>query len=335
MKLTLKHLIAGLALAGAASLSFAADEDAQAALEKQCRDKGWVLKTLKVGERERRLMVRAPKGPWTGGAIIVMHGGGGSYLHFGAGPRLTRPQVSFCDQAQKRGFAVLALDSTDGAARDAKGRSYGKRWDCVAIEGRDNIDLPFIREVITKLIPELRPQDSAEHVFLTGVSNGGYMTTLAATQLADRVTAFAPMSCGDPYGTHIDAGVKVRFERKQAPGVFVDNETGKRITEAGAATAASYPNEKPWPKLTKKPGPRFKQFQHAQDGIVDLSNMKKAQKQLEAHGFQDAGPMILEAAGRKRLVYHFWLEAYNKPMLDFFSGIAEKKSEEKTEARGL
>jgi dienelactone hydrolase len=286
--------------------------------EKEAITKGWRQITININGLNRKILWKGSDNPWHYGAIIALHGGGGSYSDFGSAVPIARPMVEFGELAINEGFAVFSLDSTWGEALDDKGRSIGKRWDCMAIDYRENIDLSFIQAVITDVIPKTRPHQSAKSIFITGISNGGYMTILAATHFADKIDAFAPVSTGDPYGTYIDLGTHPRFERPHAPGVFRDNETHMLIYKTGAAESDNYPNEKVWPITDIKVKPKFKQFQHKGDGLVDISCMKKAQKLLIRHGYSDDGPFILTDTEGKSIRKHFWMREYNKPMIEFF-----------------
>jgi polyhydroxybutyrate depolymerase len=286
--------------------------------EKDCIRKGWKKVLVKVGELERKLLWKGPEGAWKNGAIIALHGGGGACSNWGSGPRIGKPIDEFGDFVIKHGFAVFALDSTDGKVTDSKGRSCGKRWDCLAQDERPNVDLPFIKAVITETIPKLRPASSAGNIFMTGISNGGYMTILTATYLPDKITAFAPVSAGDPYETYFDMGTHPEKERHKAPGVFRDCETDKLINQSGAARAETYPNEKKWPETKLKVKPPFKQFHHQGDGVCDISCMEKARSLLVKHGYTDNGPFIIKDTGARTLLKHFWKKEYNQPLVDFF-----------------
>ena len=154
------------------------------------------------------------------------------------------------------------------------------------------------------------------------------MTILAATHFPDKVTAFAPVSAGDPYGTRIDLKTETRIRRPTAPGVFRDNETGKLTSEGGAAEARGYPNEAPWPSLIVSKFPAFKHFHHQGDLLVDLSCMKKAEKQLVKHGFRNQGAFIIKDGGGRTLWKHFWAYQYNEPLLKFFSRCSENAQED-------
>ena len=281
-----------------------------------CKERGWKELQVNVDGLQRKLIWRAPEGGWTKGAIIALHGGGGACSNWGATIRIGRGKVAFSEQALKRGFAVFALCSTDGLAKDGKGRSIGKRWACTYIPKIKNIDLPFIDKVVDSVIPKLRPQQSSNTIYMTGISNGGFMTILYASHHPRKIRAFAPVACGDPYGTYMDMGTHPLFERKKAPGVFRDLETNIKVSERGAAYANIYRKEYPWPTRPAENTP-FKQFHHRHDALCDYSLMIKARKQLRAHAFPDEGPFILRE-GRRAFRHHFWQYEYNKPMLDFF-----------------
>lgn len=287
--------------------------------EQECTKRGWQKVVAQVGGRERQLLWRGPKPSWKRGAIIALHGGGGTFSNFGSNVRIGKPMVDFGDLAVKEGFAVFSLDSTWNLVTDAGGRLCGKRWDCIAQKHRDNVDLPFIEAVITRVIPEARPQGSGTDVFMAGISNGGFMTILAASHFPDKITAFAAVSAGDPYGTHMDMGTIPPLKRPTAPGVFRDNETRRIISAPNAAGAHDYPNEVDWPQTHVHPMPAFKQFHHERDAGVDLSCMEKARRQLVEHGYRDADAFIVRDTGRKALWKHFWLGLYNRPLLAFFA----------------
>jgi dienelactone hydrolase len=292
--------------------------------EKECLKKGWQRLVITVEGVERKILWKAPEGSWRNGAIIALHGGGGTFSNFGSNIPIGKPMVEFGDVAIREGFALFAPESTFGLATDREGRSCGKRWDCIQVNDRKNVDLPFIHNVITEVIPDSRPAGSARAVFITGVSNGGFMAILAATHFPDTITAFAPVSAGDPYGTYMDMGTHPRLERKMAPGVFRDNETHKLISAVGAAVAETYPNERKWPDVTGKRKPPFKQFYHRKDGVVDVSLKEKATRLLVEHGYRNDGPFILDDTANKTLENHFWQSEYNQPLIEFFTKYVRK-----------
>ncbi len=285
--------------------------------KKECLKAGWKKVNVTVAGKERQVLWKGPTGPWKSGAIIALHGGGGSYTNWGYGLRVCRPMIEFSELAITKGFAIISLDSGRDLFKDKAGNPGGKRFDCIPELGRKNVDLPFIKTVIEKIIPELRPPGSDQHIFMTGISNGGFMTILAATSFDDKITAFAPVSAGDPYGTHLlaDPGLTIR---SNAPGLFYDNETGKQISEDNAAKSDTYPHETEWYTANPKKKPVFKQFHHQGDSAVDISCMKKAGNLLVQHGYIDGGAYIVKNTGWKRLWKHFWLREYNQPLLEFF-----------------
>ena len=152
--------------------------------ERQCARRGWLPVVLNVGGLPRRILWKGPNGPWTKGAILVMHGGGGHHFQFCiANARTTKPQVSFTELALAEGFAVFLLESSDRVT-DNEGRLCGKVWDD-EVRARPNLDLPFIEQVILTLIPKARPAGSRNEIFATGLSSGGYMTVRASTHFGN------------------------------------------------------------------------------------------------------------------------------------------------------
>lgn len=283
--------------------------------EKQCQSQGWQRTLVQIAGIPRVLLWKAPAGPWRKGAIIVLHGGGGEHFQWCvANVWVTRAQVNFSELALAEGFAVFLLNSSDRVT-DNEGRACGKIWDD-EVRNRPNLDLPFIDDVITRLIPSLRPDGSWQEIFLTGLSSGGYMTVRAATHFDDRVTAFAPVSSGDPYGWHriCEAGMTIR---KKVHGAGFDNETGKQIIESDSCKAPSYPNEKNWDSANPVTKPTFKIFRHAMDGINDRSCGEKVGALLRQHGYPNEPDFILQG-GRRSLANHLWQDDYNRPVLDFF-----------------
>ncbi len=291
--------------------------DAMPFQERQCIKRGWHVLMLDIGAIPRRILWKGPEGVWPRGAIIVMHGGGGHHFQFCvANARILAPQVKFTELAVTKGFAVFLLESSDRVT-DNEGLPCGKVWDD-EVRDRPNLDLPFIGTVIRTIIPNARPPGSSEAVFLTGLSSGGYMTLRAATHFGNLITAFAPISSGDPYGWH-RVCEKGRSTRKTVHGLGYDNETGKQIIEPGACYAKNHINEKPWDGKDIVPKPIFQAFHHRYDGINDLSCMEKAITQLRKHDYPEVSAFLLDGNRRRSLGNHFWQDAYNEPLLEFFT----------------
>jgi len=291
--------------------------------ENKCIEKGWQKISVNINSLERNILWKGPEGYWKNGAIIALHGGGGTYSNYCSARLLAKPMVEFSELAIKEGFAIFSLDSGNDLMLDENENPCGKKWDCLAQKGRDNLDLDFIEKVITDIIPDLRPLNSVENIFMTGISNGGFMTILAATHFNHAITAFAIISAGDPYGTHMDCSVEPLL-RPNTPGVFIDNETGEIIFKDDACWAITYLYEEKWPEITATEPPSFKQFHNEGDIGVNISCMKKAQALLSQHGYKDDGPYIINNSGPKKVWKHFWLRRYNRPLIDFFTKFIEK-----------
>lgn len=291
--------------------------------EKQCMQSGWHRLVLNISGLPRELLWKAPEKVWTKGAIIVLHGGGGSHFQFCvANVQFLKPQVKFTELALTEGFAVFLLNSSD-QVRDNEGRVCGKVWDD-EVRNRPNLDLPFIGEVIRVVIPKLRPQESRKEIFITGLSSGGYMTVRVATHFDNLITAFAPVSSGDPYGWHriCEKGLTPRII---VHGAGYDNETGKQITERGSCLADNYLHEMTWESANPAVKPTFRVFHHKNDGVHDASCCDKIDKLLSSHGYPGEKEFLLDNNRERNLANHLWQEAYNRPILDFFISQSDKK----------
>lgn len=311
-----------------AQKAYSADKRIQALYdyhENVCTRKGWQKITAIVSGSVRKILWKGPKDTWQNGAIIVLHGGGGTYSNYCSDTKIGEPMVEFSELAIREGFAVFSLDSEDDLMLDERGNSCGKRWDCLALDSRPNIDLDFIKEVITEVIPGLRPQNSSEDIFMTGISNGGFMTILAATHLQANITAFAPVSAGDPYGTYMDCADR-GTGRENAPGRWYDAETSLEICETDSCLSVGYIHEKPWVELLAGNRIFFKQFHHEGDAGVDISCMKKAQRLLSQSGYNDAGSYIIKNTGQKKPWKHFGQREYNKPLIAFFKRFSKQEN---------
>ena len=284
--------------------------------ESQCLAAGWQRLVIDAAGLQRSVLWKAPAAGWSRGAVVVLHGGGGQNANFCvANAAEIAAQVRFTDLALAQGFAVFVPDSSDRVTDNA-GRQCGKVWDD-EVRARDNLDLPFLEQLLAVSIPGLRPVGSRSELFMVGHSSGGYMTVRAATRLADRVTAFAPVSSGDPYGWYRDCTPLVT-DRPNVFGAGFDSETQLAIVEPGACAAGAYPNEKPWDGAALAARPAWRAFHHVEDGVNDVSCVDKVRGQLGARGYPETPAFSLSGGGRSS-DWHAWLDAYNQPLLDFFT----------------
>ena len=283
--------------------------------ERQCQAAGWQRAVVEVAGRARVVLWKAPA-IWSGGAIVVLHGGGGSASNFCvANVALIAPQVRFTSLALARGFAVFVPDSTDQVT-DPSGRLCGKVWDDAAT-GRDSLDLPLIEHLVVDGIPARRPAGGRAEVFVTGLSSGGYMTVRAASHLGRRIAGFAPVSGGDPYGWERDC-TPLPGGRANVFGTAFDVDSGQPIFKSGACAYRGDAGERTWDDAAGRPP--FRLFHDLGDGIVDASCVDRARRQLLAHGFPEVPAFTLSSGGGRSVGQHFWQDAYNAPLLDFFAG---------------
>ena len=285
--------------------------------ELQCQSAGWAREVVTAAGLQRLVLWKAPAA-WNRGALLILHGGGGSHTNFCvANAAAIAAQVRFTEMALTQGFAVFLIDSSD-QVRDNDGRICGKVWDD-EVRARTNLDLPFIEDLLRRVIPAKRPSGGRTEVFVTGHSSGGYMTVRVASRFPELVTAFAPVSSGDPYGWFRDC-TRRPGDRVNVAGAGFDNETRRQIVEPGACEAASYPNEKTWDGAPSATKPTFRQFHHAQDGVNDRSCVAKVRAQLLARGYPQEVPFMLDG-GSRNVDVHSWLDEYSAPLLAFFANI--------------
>lgn len=311
--------------AAPAAIRQAGFPDRTGSQEQQCVANGWKRLAIEVAGLPREVLWKGPtSGRWNNGALLVLHGGGGQHHQWcAANSPLVEPQVKFSEMAVARGFAVFLLNSTDRVT-DTAGRPCGKVWDD---ERRDrmNLDLVFIGHMLRDEIPRLRSPGSRTELFITGLSSGGYMTVRASTHFDNLITAFAPVSSGDPYGWHrvCERGTTVR---NNVHGAGFDNETGKQIIEMNACNATAYPREKVWDTSGTRTKPAYRVFHHEMDGINDISCGNKVSLQLRAHGYAGEPDFRLRG-GRRSLANHLWQDAYSRPVLDFFAAQLKEKAD--------
>jgi polyhydroxybutyrate depolymerase len=110
--------------------------------------------------------------------VIALHGAGGD----GVG----MAQLSHLDLvARTAGFLVVYPDGIGGVWSD------GRRP-----QSREADDVGFASDLIDQL--ERRYRIDPKRVFVTGISNGGFMSIRLACDLSDRVAAIAPVAAGFP-----------------------------------------------------------------------------------------------------------------------------------------
>jgi polyhydroxybutyrate depolymerase len=136
--------------------------------------------------RVRTFLVHRPEGV-TGPLpiVLVLHGGGGNGAQ-------TKKSLSFDRLADEHGFLAVY---PDGTGRTVLGKLFGT-WnsdeECCGsalAEGVD--DVAFIDQLLDEL--GARHDGDVDHVFVTGLSNGGDMAHRLGCELADRVDAIAPV----------------------------------------------------------------------------------------------------------------------------------------------
>jgi polyhydroxybutyrate depolymerase len=143
---------------------------------------------LMVDGVERRYLMHVPP-DWakqTQGAVILMlHGAGGTPEHAGASD-LNR-------YADRKGFLVVYPEGLDHAWNDGR-----------PISGRTADDVAFLSALIDELVQKYSA--NPRRVYVTGISNGGFMSFTLACRISDKIAGIAPvaasMGVGQMEGCH-------------------------------------------------------------------------------------------------------------------------------------
>ncbi|NBV45670.1 MAG: hypothetical protein EBR86_08540 [Planctomycetia bacterium] len=137
--------------------------------------------TIVVDGQERTFLLDVPPQVRPGAALVlVFHG----YTDSAAG---VRRAAGFTDLVEEHGFVAAYPQGTV----DARGQTFFNVG--YAFHAHEKVDdIRFVRELVTRLVADL--EIDARAVFSTGMSNGGDMSYLLATQPEPLVRAIAPVA---------------------------------------------------------------------------------------------------------------------------------------------
>ena len=162
--------------------------------------------------------------------VLLFHGGGPA----GYGALILRG-THFDAKADSEGFIVVAPDGFKQSWNDARGTTFA------AQEGID--DVQFIRELIVHLSATL-PVD-AKQIYVTGASNGGFMSHRLGCELPNTFAAIAPVIASMPENGVTSCNPTptsfVAIQGAADPGVVLeggamgeaDNEFSKAVKRSG------------------------------------------------------------------------------------------------------
>jgi polyhydroxybutyrate depolymerase len=151
--------------------------------------------TMRVGNRLRSYVVRAPRGVTRRSAplplVIALHGGGGN-------ARNAEVMMRFTDLVERERLIVVYPNGTGNEERAAgRGRgvpamyTWNARYCCAYAMQNDVDDVAFINALIDQLSRTL-PVDPAR-IYATGMSNGAMMSHRFGRELSSRLAAIAPV----------------------------------------------------------------------------------------------------------------------------------------------
>lgn len=143
-----------------------------------------LARTIQVGGLPRTYLVHippAPPGTRPSGLVFVLHGGGGN------GRQIER-HTGFSALADREGFIAVYPDAVDRNWND------GRAAPGVAVQQKNVDDVGFLAALIAGITREFAVDP--RRVYVTGASNGAFMSQRLAVELSERVAAIAPVIGG-------------------------------------------------------------------------------------------------------------------------------------------
>lgn len=136
------------------------------------------MESIDVNGTERDFIVRAPESyePNQLPVVLVLHGGGGN-------ARSMMRYSDFGDLAEKEGVLVVFPNGADRGWNDGRVDKNVRR---------EGDDVEFLGALLDHL--EAIYDIDESRVFVTGISNGGFMSIRAACDMPERITAIAPVA---------------------------------------------------------------------------------------------------------------------------------------------
>lgn len=131
---------------------------------------------LVVDGVERHYLMHVPP-DWTKqtyrAVILMLHGAGGTPEHAGA--------LDLNRYADRKGFLVVYPEGLDHAWNDGR-----------PISGRSADDVAFLSELIDEVVQKYNA--NPRHVYVTGISNGGFMSFTLACRISEKIAGIAPVA---------------------------------------------------------------------------------------------------------------------------------------------
>ncbi len=145
-------------------------------------------RTMEHNGKPRTYRLHVPSGLKAGKPIplvIVLHG-------FGANGKITELLTCFTPLADKHGFAVVYPDGLMSMWRFWEGDGSAAKLKVVRQKAAQTDGVGFIENLIDRLIKE--GIADPRRVYVTGISNGAYMTHRLGCDLGDKIAAIAPVA---------------------------------------------------------------------------------------------------------------------------------------------
>lgn len=179
-----------------------------------------VDQAIDIGGMRRTYVLHVPPAlPGTTAVPLVfaLHGGGGTGRQI---ERATR----FSDVADRAGFIAVYPDGVGRSWNDGRGDPH------ITAQRERIDDVAFIAALIGALSQRYRID--SRRVYVTGISNGGFMAQLLAARLSDRIVAIAPVAAG------MGPSVAASLRPDQPVSVLVINGTADPLVPYGGGSVA-------------------------------------------------------------------------------------------------
>jgi polyhydroxybutyrate depolymerase len=139
------------------------------------------MESIIVDGRARSYLLHLPPQPEGRPLIIALHA-------LGSNPLLMEAMTDFSSMADREGF--IAAYPEGFKSSDAGARSWNARFCCRDAKEEGVDDIGFL----SALIDQMTERYHTRGVLITGFSNGGMLAHLAGIELADKITAIAPVA---------------------------------------------------------------------------------------------------------------------------------------------
>ncbi len=168
------------------------------------------MENIIVDGRERSYLLHLPPQPEGRPLIIALHA-------LGSNPLLMEAMTDLSPMADREGFIVAYPEGFRSS--DVGIRSWNARFCCRDAKEEDVDDIGFL----SALVDEMAARYHIKGVLIAGFSNGGMLAHLAGIELADKITAIAPV------GATVGQEIVERIPKRPIPVLMVHGDADRLL----------------------------------------------------------------------------------------------------------